>query len=143
MVGRDKIMKKKKIAFIQPWGTYINDTLVCIGMNHQEVMAYMKKIHTRIEIAKDWVRDTPMINDVMGNGNALFWNSSGASVLWLKDWKDDWVHYDTIAHELIHALQAIMIKDKRMGGEDEAMAYQFEFLFREIRRKIWKKVGRK
>ena len=135
--------KPKKFCFIQNWGTYSNDTFVCVGMNHDEIIRAMKKLKVKKNITTAFEQEREEHNIhwlVPKNHSAVLWFNSGASVLWFPDWKRNWGHISTLIHELYHAVHRILHKDKKMADEDEACAYQLEFLFKEIRRKLDKEV---
>jgi hypothetical protein len=128
-------MIKQKIIYIQSWGTYQNETLVCIGVSYEEIYKCLKKIKVETDMIKQWECDIDLLDNCL-NGAGLFWFNHSRSILWLKDWKNDWKHYDILLHELFHAVYYILGKGKNMMSEDEGMAYQQEFLFKAIRRKL-------
>lgn len=69
--------------------------------------------------------------------NAACWFYESKSVLWFREWKNDWEHWDTLLHECYHLIHTILHKDKNMAKDDEGCAYQLEYLFRNIRRTLW------
>ena len=123
----------KKI-FIQNWGTYQNETLVCIGVNIKEIKYYCMRnklifnnnvLHTLEKNINKTLLGFVLVND------------DGTSFLWLKEFKNKWKYYETLMHEL-HHLVFIIFGNKLMESEMEAQAYQFEYLFREIRKNLTK-----
>lgn len=128
----------KKISFIQGWGTYTNQTFVCVGMTFQEVIRQNKRLH-----ADKWFTDFITERKATFEGELrampkgfLMYHESGASLLWLKTWKDDWEHYETLIHELHHAVHFMLGKLRLMNDEAEALAYQQEWMFRQLRRRL-------
>ena len=126
----------KKI-FIQDWGTYKNETLVCIGTGHKEVLRFINS-HGIQKRFKKWILGNEELfkSAVDRKDNGFFLFNEGMSLLWLKDWKNDWEHYDTLLHELNHAVYFILGNSRLMNAEPEGLAYQQEYLFREIRHKL-------
>ena len=140
---KTKKVKKQKVAYIQKWGTYDVDTLVIVGMTPKEILRYIRRIKVKDFIVKEFEKDIPDLEKnwmVAEKHTGLLWSNDSfvANLLWFPSWKNDWEHWDTLVHELSHAVHAVLGKHKNMMGEDEAKAYQLEFLFREIRRKLWK-----
>jgi hypothetical protein len=72
-----------------------------------------------------------------GDYTAFVWKHDSRTLLWFLHWKNDWQHWDTLIHEVSHLVHDVF-KEKEMADEDEAIAYQTEFLFREIRRNDWR-----
>jgi hypothetical protein len=57
------------------------------------------------------------------------------SIIVLRDGKNNWDFFESIMHEVHHAVEEIS-SAKGMIDELEAKAYLFEYLFRNIRRKL-------
>jgi hypothetical protein len=57
-------------------------------------------------------------------------------ILYLREWVRDWHSYETLLHEIVHAVQYIFEDCRGLWSENEAVAYQIEYLFRSIRRKL-------
>lgn len=140
--------KSKKFWYIQNWGTYSNQTPIFVGYSADEITKELK--NKRFEIKKDvietWQSDIESTRKVMSDSNTgAVWFKDGLSLLWLPDFKDDWKHLETIIHECFHLVIGILGREKMMVNfssntiEEEAMAYQHEFLFRSIRRKLQEK----
>lgn len=140
---KSPVPKKKKLVklcFIQDWGTFTMQTLVCIGMTYNEIVAEMKK--RDLNGIKDFIKENEDEKDYFDIGNnhqsGMFWHCENRSVLWLEEFKDDWNFYETLMHEVHHAVQCLLADRKSMSEEIEALAYQQEFLFHNIRRTIQK-----
>lgn len=128
---------------MQGWGTYSNQMVVVIGMNYDETVKALQRKHLRLksEAIEAFRKEEKEIRARITEGcNGLFWSNEGRSLLWLREWTGDWQCYETLLHELYHGISAILHKNKGMIYEEEACAYQQEFLFREIRRKIQSKI---
>ena len=131
--------KNKKFFFIQDWGTFSNETLVCVGMTHNEIVGVLRQIKAKIEIARSFIQDHDKFENFSGLDRVWYDRGLGATILSLKDWSNDWKHWDCLVHESTHLVHEILGHQKNMMDEDEARAYQIEYLFREIRRKLWDK----
>ena len=77
------------------------------------------------------------IEDNSDNLPRVFYDE-GRTIMSFGNWANDWRHWDGLLHEVTHLIHAVLGHSKNMMDEDEARAYQTEFLFREIRRKLWK-----
>ncbi len=131
-------MKIPKIAYIQTWGTYDDEMLVTVGMNFDEIVKEMKRLKITKEVSGDFIARKLEFLDMIESTSAHLWVfTNGQTLLYFPNWKHDWEHWDTLLHEICHAVHHTLGKHKRMMYEDEAKAYQIEFLFREIRRKFF------
>lgn len=133
--------KNKKYAYIQNWGTYSNQTAVCVGMSRQEIVNYLRRIKSPAEMAVRFLERTADFDKHIRNNSdtiSKVFYDEGRSILSFADWKNDWQHWDYLVHEITHLVHNILGHYKNMMDEDEARAYQTEFLFIEIRRKLWK-----
>ena len=137
--------KVKKIAYIQGWGSFSNETLVCVGMNRQEIGKFMKKNKLKSEFISNFSSKTAAFDKHIGDDSddlpRVFYDN-GRTILSFGNWKNDWEHWDSLNHEICHLVHAILGHHKNMMDEDEGRAYQHEFLFREIRRKLWDLTGK-
>ena len=129
--------RPKRLAFLQRWGSYSNETLVIVGATKGEIIAFMKRLDVKEEIIARFERNGPTDDDA--DQLAYVWNppGTGVTLLYFKDWVNDWDHWDTLLHETNHLIHHVLVKSKGMHEEPEAQAYQQEFLFRTIRRKLW------
>jgi len=133
--------KQKKKAYLQDWGTYSNQTVVSVGMNFQDMLNYLHKIKSKFSIAENFVKNKENIDLRLGDqvgGLAHIDHQNSTSIIMFLTWKNDWPNWDSLNHEIAHVVHGILGKDKNMMDEDEARAYQHEYLFKEIRRKLWK-----
>jgi len=137
---KKKQRKLEKAIFIQEWGTYTNQTLVAVGSSTDEMLRYLKKNKVNKASIDAFVADKQNLESQMQNSLGLFCrpkDGDAGSILWLKNWdKNNWRCYEILIHELFHAVYGILGKDKGMLDEEEALAYQQEYLFGEIRRKL-------
>lgn len=137
---KTKKKKLKKGAFYQNWGTYTNETLVAVNMSHVEIVRWMKTHKAKPEIIAEWEEgkeDNEKIFLTDQHKGVTWTSKNGASLLWFKKWENTWDCFETLVHETRHLVDAVF-KDKRMLEEAEACAYQQEFFFRELRRKLEK-----
>ena len=135
-------MKKiQKYWFIQDWGTYNNETLVVVGYTFDEVVRIMERNDFDKKIIEEF-KDS----DIKGCMNPAFSGlvldfSNGATILWFAKFDiGDWDCFDVLAHECLHLVQRVLIKHRGIEDEEEAHAYQLEYLIKGIRTKIFEKV---
>lgn len=129
--------KMRKIIFVQDYGTHTDQLLVCVGVSNKEIIAYCKNKKNKIvpEFA-DWVEKTIDEKTIEKNKGTFAWNDNmNGTVLHLKKNEDTWDFWETLIHELHHAVEHFRVK-KAMQDEPEALAYQQEYLFRSIRKKL-------
>jgi hypothetical protein len=147
---------KKKLKlftgyFLLDWGTYKDTTLVAIGLPFD----LLEKIYRKLaepqnkEILKENRADIEPL--IIEQNKGFFWCKEGdakqgrVSILWLREWKDKWPDYETLLHEIFHLVIVILgdhrgmlaARESEIFYEDEAMAYQMEYLFRQCRRKLY------
>lgn len=132
-----KPAKTKTLAYIQDWGTYDNETFVVVGMDHKEILAGMAKVGTLPQVLAAYEKVGSY--DFCG----FVWNYQGCTVLWLREWRYDADHLDTLVHETNHLIHDILVKRKDMGGEMEAQAYQQAYLFTNILKRLNRTFGRR
>lgn len=128
--------KAKKCHFMQGWGTYTNETFVCVGLDNKEIVSGLKKIGANdlCELVESYLKDTPT-GLVGGEHNGFVWEHDGKTILWLKDVPNNIQNTSVLVHELSHLIDKIFGR-KALLEETEAKAYQFEYLFREIMKKL-------
>lgn len=134
--------ESKKFCYVQGWGTYKNDTLVCIGMSKPEIILALKRLgdaHLVIPMANEFKEK---FKDRSRNNGWVFLHD-GKTIMGLKPFEDTWTYWETLLHEVAHLVHNVLGKDRCMMDEDEARAYQQEFLFREIRRKLQNRYHKK
>lgn len=122
-------MKKK--LFITDCGTYSNEILVAINCDYEDIVKYLKKVKVKsdfIEEAKD------KIIGMMDNAGFVCHFDNSSFLVGLKLKTLDWEFYEVLLHECCHVVQFLFERRKVVG--DEAFAYQLEYIFKTIRRKI-------
>jgi hypothetical protein len=131
----------KKFSFIQDWGTYQVDTIVVVGLNHDEILEFYKKEDACPEQIKAFADCREQLADCYKQ-KGFYWKpeSLKAGVLWMRNWADCWENYETLLHELHHAVHFYLVGARQMQDEMEAQAYQQEYLFRAIRRRLAKEL---
>ncbi len=131
-----KATKQKSIIFIQDHGTYSNETVCCFGGTKKDILAYLKRIKATKSaiqfVSKDFPEKYPSENGF------IIYSDNGQTVLWMFPYKNCWKFWDILIHELSHLVDVVLSKQKCMSEETEARAYQIEFLFKTIRRKLMK-----
>lgn len=131
-------------AFVQEWGCYPDETMVIVGTKDIEDFFYFfKKLKVKALLAKDyltWMKENGGVGVDGDNGNFSCVDSDNGrmTVLYLKEWpkKATWSDYQTLMHELHHAVNFVLVKYRGMENEWEAQAYAQEQLFQQIRRKL-------
>ena len=147
------IKHRKKVKtgyFILNWGTYEDSTFVAVGLPFDLLEKKYRKLaepENKEVLKENRAEIEPLI---IQQNKGFFWCKDGdakrarVSILWLGDWKDDWEHYDILLHELFHAIIIVLgnhrgmlvARESEIFYEDEAMAYQLEYLFGQCRRKL-------
>ena len=122
-------MKKKpkfKILFFQDWGTFSNETLVCVGASKQEILTFMKANAVKPELIKLFEHK----REPKDTSSAFVWtpDDSGCTLLWIRDWTGSPDDLDTLVHETNHLVYEIS-RDKGFKDEPEIQAYQQAYLF--------------
>ena len=88
--------KKRRVLkshiFVQDWGTYANDTLVCVGATHADVLKFlrgMKGVRPNVFKEIDNDEDRKLFETFSKESYGFFrlYPESNISVLWLKDRK--------------------------------------------------------
>lgn len=140
MKKKIKVAKLKKGAFYQGWGTYTNETVVAVNMTHDEITTWLKHNEARKGIISEWEKGKEENEKLLYKEfSGMVWmdDTTGATVLWMKEWKNEWKCFEVFVHELRHLVDGVF-RSSKMLDEPEACAYQTEFLFREIRKKLQK-----
>lgn len=137
-----KHKKLKSVIYIQHWGTYRDDTIVCINASFKMVLSFLKRVkNCRPEIIKDFESRNESWDEHTKNNPAfmLVVKKVKSSYLWLKEWDNSWQAGDNLIHETNHLIYDMLAESKGMGDEREAMAYQQEFLCKSIRDELNKR----
>lgn len=132
--------KPFKHKFIQEWGTYANDTLVYVGMSRDEIVKDIKKYEDNEDLVANLMNEETL-KAFSGRGFVL--REKNKTILWLNDWDNDWEYIEVLVHEIHHLVQLICVDIRNMSGEIEGLAYQQEYLLKEIRTKLNKKLFKK
>ena len=125
-------MKKRvKKIFVQSTHIYRNDILVCVDATWEDVTKFAKpELIKKIEPYKN------LFNEVLlGKQMGYAVNCDGWLFLILPKFKDNWDYWEVLIHEL-HHIVFYLSETKMLEKEMEAQAYLFEWLFRQIRRKL-------
>ena len=134
---------KKKYWYLQDWGTYNNQTPVFVGYTIKEITTIIKKQDWNKEAIKKWCEDEDLAEFMEGKNGGV-WKYDGWTLLYLPSWHGTWDDIETLVHECFHLTVAVLGHQKAFvnGGnvEEEGMAYQQEYLFRSIRRKLTSKM---
>jgi hypothetical protein len=118
-----------KAMFFQKWGTFSNETMVCVGVTKTEILAFMKRGWVKPDLIEAFSRKRGPTEDKC----AFVWTppGTGATVLWMNGFDNDFEDMCTIVHETNHLVYDIS-RDKGFRDEPEIQAYQQEYLFRNI-----------
>jgi len=129
-------MKKRKYTYVQKWGSYDLGTIVSVGTTIEEIIDYAEKSGTTKKNIKYLKKYKEELRKVMKYAG-FFQNLPNGNLIWLKTYRHNPYFYQKLVHELFHAVYSCLGKERRMMEEDEAMAYQQEFLFSEISKKLY------
>jgi hypothetical protein len=116
--------------FIQDWGTLPNETLVVVGLTYERIVEEMKSNDFHEDVIKAFSKAKPR-----SGANAWCWFEEGRSLLWIEDWRTDLDHLTTLVHETNHLVFQVA-RDKGAEEEMEFQAYQQEYLFENIVKKL-------
>jgi hypothetical protein len=126
-------MKKPKFntIFIQDWGTFSNETLVCVNRDKAQILRYMRQTRIKPELIELFEAKSET------DAAAFVWTPSrtGCTLLWLREWVGDSEDLDTLVHETNHLVYDIS-RDKGFKDEAEIQAYQQAYLFSGILEKL-------
>lgn len=124
------------MIFVQDCGALSNEVLVCLDYSYDELIK-----NSTIKItkeAKDWLladENVKQAFSILPEQSAVVAFNDGKTLLLLKDFKDEWLFWQTLIHEICHIVDHISL-DKMFQNESEHRAYLMEYLFKSIRRKI-------
>lgn len=128
----------KKFWYIQDWGTYTCQTPVFVGYTPKEMLKVMKKQNWNKEVVKKFEGECEELTEYAEGKNGFVWSYEGWTLLSFPHWKGTWDDIETLVHECFHLVVAQLAKSKAFVRstddiEEEGMAYQLEYLFRNIR----------
>lgn len=124
-------MSQRSVSYIQEWGTYECDTMVCVNMTHDMILKDMAKRGAKKALITGFNKLTKEDYDC----RAFIWHHSGRTLLWLSKW-DNQEMLGVLLHEIFHMIFFVMEKNKGMEEEYEAQAYQGQYLFNQIRAEL-------
>ncbi len=134
---KKQVIPKLKKPFIVNWGTYRSDTVVVVGYNFDQMIYAFKKIGISEDNIKEVVEDREKIEPSIQKASGFVWTSGGKSMLWLEKYdKESMDSQCTLVHEIVHLIYDILIKYRGVHAGDEAVAYQFEYLYKQIKLKL-------
>ena len=124
------------IIFIQKANIFGEEFLVCSGADKKTILSFCKKNKINKQ-ATEWIETDNEIFSLFESNSAVYcWhNDIRVGLLLLGAYKDTWEFWETLIHEICHIVDRVS-EHKRMEKEMEAKAYLFEYLFRNIRRKL-------
>ena len=126
-------MRKPKFntIFIQDWGTFSNETLVCVNRDKAQILRYMRQTRIKPELIELFEAKSET------DAAAFVWTprGTGCTLLWLREWAGDPEDLDTLVHETNHLVYDIS-RDKGFKDEAEIQAYQQAYLFSGILEKL-------
>lgn len=130
---RNKKKRIKAFAFVQEWGLFPDETLVVVGADTKEEII---RLANKARAGKPFmgnIKDADLPSEPFF---IRFENGTKGSILRLPKYEDTWTFWETLIHELHHAVQFTLAKGRGMDEEPEGLAYSQEILFRKIRRKL-------
>lgn len=138
--------KTKKFWYLQDGGTYSFQIPVFVGYTIPEVVEVLKKQKgLNPEAIKEFVDGVEMATKSFHGKQGGVWSTdSGWSILFLPSWEGSWNDIETLVHECFHLTINMLGRGKMMINcssgtiEEEAIAYNQEYLWRNIRRRLEK-----
>lgn len=129
----------KPFSKLMEWGSYPNQTLLCVGMKKKQVAGILKRMAPNDTV---FLKEFEKIEDPIENGaNGAIFVKDGKTVLMMRPFVDEWSFWETMIHETAHLVHNVLGRSRGMMDEDEARAYQQQYLFKTMRRAIMIKYG--
>ena len=129
----------KELIFVQDTGVYNDEILVVAGITDKtKVLSFLKRYKADKKFSEWIAQDFDIwIEGIKKENKASFCFNKDANgiVLILCSPKDTWDYWETLMHEVHHAVFNLSVR-KSLIEEMEAQAYLMEYLFRSIRRKL-------
>jgi len=127
--------KTFKAMFFQTWGTFSNETMICVGVTKAEVKAFMKRVNVQKELLDKF---STMVS--VSGKSAFVWTppGTGCTLLWMGSFTGSDDDILNLVHETNHLVYDIA-RDKGFRDEPEINAYQQEFLFKNILQELRKR----
>lgn len=140
-------MKKKKRTkywYLQDWGTYTTQTPVFVGYTPAEICATLKRQkdfnkEAVAEFCEDIDETEKVFKTVQGG---IWFTKTGFSIMYLPKYEGSWSDIETLVHECFHLVinqlgkSKMLINHSTQTVEEEALAYQQEYLWKNIRYKL-------
>ncbi|MFA5990453.1 MAG: hypothetical protein WC803_12730 [Sphingomonas sp.] len=129
---------RKKHIFIQDTGIFVDEFVVAVGCTEKDIRQFAKKEKLKKELFLDVVFEDDFKEIVSSDSAYTIYNKEFNNVVLVNLSKNDdsWDFLTSLLHEVVHVVQRIEIR-KGLQKEDEARAYLTEYLFTNIRRKIY------
>lgn len=127
-------MKNKPFIYIQDVDIYNTDIIVSVDLDKKTLKRFLDKQKIKKALKKELLEDDNIFQ--VPQGMAIRFESGGYMLL-LVDYKDKWEFWETLMHECSHIVD-FMAQQRSFVFETEARAYLHEYLFRNIRRRIYK-----
>lgn len=113
---------------------------VFVGLTHDEAVAEAKKQKYSKEFIEslNWEGAKTVCDNVMNESQtegAVCRVNDSHFFMFLKPFRNDWLYYDCLNHEVFHITQ-YMSKILTIWDDDEPPAYLHSWLFKGIRRKL-------
>lgn len=141
---KKKKTKRTKYWYLQDWGTYTTQTPVFVGYTPAEICVVLKRQKNFNKAAV-----TAFVHDLESSEKAFktvqggIWTSdNGYALMYLPKYEGTWSDIETLVHECFHLVigqlgrAKMLINHSTESVEEEALAYQHEYLWRSIRRKL-------
>ena len=93
-----------------------------------------KRLAVPSETVKQYLKAATSSHEMGAAG--YVYTDGGKTILWLPKWNDDEDDVRTLVHETFHLVYSVLHKSNNMGREEEAQAYQMEYLFGNIRTEL-------
>jgi len=127
-----------KRLFIINCGTYPNEVLVAIDSNYNEIVSFLKKKKLSLE---GFEKNKKIIEKNCAYQGSVMMFKNGYLLLQIKKYRNSWDWYEVLIHEVCHVTQYIF--ENREIKDDEAFAYQLEYLFKTVRMRVQQKIKKK
>ena len=127
--------------FTIDWGTFPNQTLVFVGVPIGEWLKIAKGIKDAKKDFLSWIEresKSEELGELLKHCKGMFLSDTehSYSILYFAEWSGNWDGYETLMHELHHAVHEMLGNKRGMREEMEGLAYAQEHLFRQARRKL-------
>jgi len=130
----------KKYLFTQDCGIFLNQILIAVNCQYKDILDYAKKYGNK-EFIDGIIQYKKTINSLLTKKGFVILNKTlnYGGLLYLENFENKWRYLKTLLHE-IHHLVFMVARQKNFEDEMEAQAYLFDYLFSDIRRKLFDKI---